>query len=124
MPPRSATRSACSSGGGGASSLSVCLAVRPTYHFKPERIEARIGLCQLAFALTRHAQQRIKLAQSAMRLQRIRAALHGVRAGIVQHKTTQAKYCLPSAVSHEASRICNYKAFGIKRNLDVQIDLS
>lgn len=97
---------------GGASSLSVCLAVRPIYHFKPERLEARIGLRQLAFALTRHAQQRI------------RAALHGVQAGIVQHKTTQAKYCLPSAVSHEASRICIYKAFGIKRNLDVQIDLS
>ncbi len=98
------------------------LAVRPIYHFKPERIQAHIGLCYLAFALTRHAQQRIKLAQSAMSLQRIRAALHGVQASIVQHKTTQAKYRMPSAFSHEASRI--YKAFGIKRNLDVQIDLS
>jgi transposase len=98
------------------------LAVRPIYHFKPERIQAHIGLCYLAFALTRHAQQRIKLAQSAMSLQRIRAALHGVQASIVQHKTTQAKYRMPSAFSHEASRI--YKAFGLKRNLDVQIDLS
>lgn len=98
------------------------LAVRPIYHFKPERIAAHIGLCYLAFALSRHAQQRIKLAQGAMSLQRIRAALHGVQASIVQHKTTQAKYRLPSAFSQEASRI--YKAFAIKRNLDVQIDRS
>ena len=98
------------------------LAVRPIYHFKPERIAAHIGLCYLAFALSRHAQQRIKLAQGVMSLERIRAALHGVQASIVQHKTTQAKYRLPSAFGHEASRI--YKAFAIKRNLDVQIDLS
>ena len=96
------------------------LAVRPIYHFKPERIAAHIGLCYLAFALSRHAQQRIKLAQGAISLERMRAALHGVQASIVQHKTTQAKYRLPSAFSHEASRI--YKAFAIKRNLDVQID--
>ena len=55
-------------------------------------------------------------------MERMRAALHGVQASIVQHKTTQAKYRLPSAFSHEASRI--YKAFAIKRNLDVQIDPS
>ena len=96
------------------------LAVRPIYHFKPERIAAHIGLCYLAFALSRHAQQRIKLAQGAISLERMRAALHSVQASIVQHKTTQAKYRLPSAFSHEASRI--YKAFAIKRNLDVQID--
>lgn len=96
------------------------LAVRPIYHFKPERIAAHIGLCYLAFALSRHAQQRIKLAQGAISLERIRAALHSVQASIVQHKTTQAKYRLPSAFSHEASRI--YKAFAIKRNIDVQID--
>lgn len=98
------------------------LAVRPIYHFKPERIAAHIGLCYLAFALTRHAQQRIKLAQSAMSVQRIRAALHGVQASIVQHKTTLAKYRLPSVFGQEAARI--YKAFGLKRNLDVGIDQS
>lgn len=98
------------------------LAVRPIYHFKPERIAAHIGLCYLAFALTRHAQQRIKLAQEAMSVQRIRSALHGVQASIVQHKTTQAKYRLPSVFSQDASRI--YKAFGLKRNLEVEIDRS
>jgi hypothetical protein len=98
------------------------LAVRPIYHFKPERIAAHIGLCYLAFALTRHAQQRIKLAQSQMSVQRIRAVLHGVQASIVQHKTTKAKYRLPSVFGHDAARI--YKAFGLKRNLDVEVDRS
>jgi transposase len=97
------------------------LAVRPIYHFKPERIAAHIGLCYLAFALTRHAQQRIKLAQTAMSLERIRAALHGVQASVLQHKTTQAKYRMPSAFGHEAARI--YKAFGLTRKLDVEVDL-
>lgn len=98
------------------------LAVRPIYHFKPERVAAHIGLCYLAFALTRHAQQRIKLAQSAMSVERIRAVLHGVQASIVQHKTTKAKYRLPSVFGHDAARI--YKAFGLKRNLDVVVDRS
>ncbi len=98
------------------------LAVRPIYHFKPERIAAHIGLCYLAFALTRHAQQRIKLAQQAMSVERIRAVLHGVQASIVQHKTTKAKYRLPSVFGHDAARI--YKAFGLRRKLDAEADLS
>lgn len=98
------------------------LAVRPIYHFKPERIAAHIGLCYLAFALTRHAQQRIKLAQQAMSVERIRAVLHGVQASIVQHKTSKAKYRLPSAFGHDAARI--YKAFGLKRKLHAEVDLN
>ena len=97
------------------------LAVRPIYHFKPERIQAHIGLCYLAFALTRHAQQRIKLAQQAMSVERIRAALHGVQASILEHTKTKAKYRMPSAFSHEAGRI--YKAFGLTRELSPSVDL-
>ena len=97
------------------------LAVRPIYHFKPERIRAHIGLCYLAFALTRHAQQRIKLAQQAMSVERIRAALHGVQASILEHTKTQAKYRMPSAFGHEAGRI--YKAFGLSRELAPSVDL-
>ena len=97
------------------------LAVRPIYHFKPERIQAHIGLCYLAFALTRHAQQRIKLAQQAMSVERIRAALHGVQASILEHTKTKAKYRMPSSFTHEAGRI--YKAFGLTRELSPSIDL-
>jgi Transposase DDE domain len=101
--------------------LKHSLAVRPIYHFKPERIAAHIGLCYLAFALTRHAQQRILLAQQAMSVERIRAALHGVQASILEHKRTHAKYRLPSAFGHDAARI--YKAFGLKRELAPSVDL-
>ncbi len=97
------------------------LSVRPIYHFKPERIQAHIGICYLAFALTRHAQQRIKLAQQAMSVEQIRAALHGVQASIVEHTRTHARYRLPSAFSQEAARI--YKAFGLKRSTDAAVDL-
>lgn len=96
------------------------LAVRPIYHFKPERIHAHIGLCYLAFALTRHAQQRIKLAQQAMSVERIRAALHGVQASILEHTKTKAKYRMPSAFGHDAARI--YKAFGLTRTLSPSVD--
>jgi transposase len=101
--------------------LKHSLAVRPIYHFKPERIQAHIGLCYLAFALTRHAQQRIKLAQQAMSVERIREALHGVQASILEHKRTHAKYRLPSVFGHDAARI--YKAFGLTRELAPSIDL-
>lgn len=85
-----------------------------------ERVAAHVGLCYLAFALACHAQQRRKLAQSAMGVERIRAGLHGVQASIVQHKTTRARYRLPSVLGHDAARI--YKAFGLTRNLNVEID--
>lgn len=93
------------------------LGIRPIYHFKPERIKAHIGICFLAFALMRHAQQRIKLAQRAMSVEHIRTTLHSVQASILEHKKTKAKYRLPSAFSQDAARI--YKAFGIQRKLDV-----
>lgn len=102
--------------------LKHSLAVRPIYHFKPERIQAHIGLCYLAFALTRHAQQRIKLAQEAMSVQRMRRALHSVQASILEHKKTHAKYRMPSVFSQDAGRI--YKAFGLKRELNASVDRS
>jgi transposase len=92
------------------------LAIRPIYHFKPERIKAHIGICFLSFALIRHAQQRIKLAQQAMSTEDIRRALHSVQASVLAHKKTHAKYRLPSAFSNDAARI--YRAFGLKRDLD------
>ena len=95
------------------------LAIRPIYHFKPERIKAHIGICYLAFALIRHAQQRIKLAQKAMSTEDIRRALHSVQATVLEHKKTKAKYRLPSAFSQDAARI--YKAFGIQRDLDASV---
>lgn len=64
------------------------LAIRPIYHFKPERIKAHIGICFMAFALIRHAQFRIQLAQKTMSVEDIRNALHSVQASILEHKKT------------------------------------
>ena len=99
--------------------LKHSLAVRPIYHFKAERIQAHIAICFLAFALIRHAQQRIRLAQTAMSTEQIRLALYSVQASILVHKQSGAKYRLPSAVSHQASRI--YRAFGLTRNTDAAV---
>jgi transposase len=98
------------------------LAVRPMFHFKPERIQAHIGLCFLAFALLRQAQQRIRLAQSAMSPEAIRDALMGVQASILKHKKTGARYRLPSRFSQAAASV--YKALGVKRQLDAEVYLS
>ena len=92
------------------------LAVRPMFHFKPERIKAHIGLCFLAFALLRQAQQRIRLTQSAMSPEVIRDALMAVQASILKHKKTGVRYRLPSRFPQAAASI--YKAFGLTRNLD------
>jgi len=98
------------------------LAVRPIFHFKPERIKAHIGLCFLAFALLRQAQQRIRLAQSAMSPEVIRDALMGVQASILKHKKTGVRYRLPSRFSQTAATL--YKALGVKRRLDAEVHLS
>lgn len=95
------------------------LAIRPIYHFKPERIKSHIGICFLSFALIRHAQQRIKLAQRAMSTEDIRRSLHSVQASILEHKHTKTKYRLPSSFSQDATRI--YKAFDLKRPLDASV---
>jgi transposase len=95
------------------------LGIRPIYHFKPERIQAHIGICFLAFALMRHAQHRIKLAQTAMSIEHIAQTLLSVQVSILEHKKTKAKYQLPSAFNQDASRI--YKTFAIKRNLDARV---
>ena len=57
------------------------LAVRPIDRFKPEHIQAQVGLCYLAFTLTRHAQQLYS---------RGRAHLQGLRPGpraVPQHRS-------------------------------------
>ncbi len=42
------------------------LAMRPVFHFKPERIEAHVAICYLAYTLIKHSQHHIRLRQHAM----------------------------------------------------------
>lgn len=89
------------------------LQMRPIYHFKPERIEAHIGICYLAYALLRQMEYRIKIAQHKMTIPEILRALRGVQASLFRHRKTGALYRMPGKFSNPARTI--YKAFGIKR---------
>lgn len=89
------------------------LAVRPIYHFKPERIEAHILLCYMAFALVRHATYRVEMQQQKLSIQDIRSELWRTQSSILRDKETGKIYRLPSKMSLEARSI--YQAFGVPR---------
>ncbi len=91
------------------------LKMRPIYHWKPERIEAHIAICYLAYALAAHARYRVGLQQEAMSLEVMRNELLRVQVSILRDKTTGALYRLPSNMSEAAIRI--YRTFGQKRSL-------
>lgn len=90
------------------------LAMRPIYHFKPERIKAHVALCYLAYALLRHAQYRMGLQQHPVSVEHLRNELLSVQASIVRDKVGGGLYRIPSAMSQEAKAI--YQAFGLRRN--------
>ena len=97
------------------------LKMRPIYHFKDWRIKAHIAICYMSFALMRHLEYRIKIAQSKLSPQEILSALNSVQASILIHKKTGDRYRLPSSLKREARMI--YQTFGIKRNQDVEVYL-
>jgi len=94
------------------------LAVRPIYHFKPERIEAHILLCYMAFTLVRHSTYRIDIQQKKLSIQDIRSELWRTQSSILRDKDTGKIYRLPSKMSAEAGSI--YQAFGVPRCFGVR----
>lgn len=91
------------------------LKMSPIYHWKPERIEAHVAICFLAYSLLAHARYRIGLQQEAMSVEVMRNELLRVQASILRDKTTGARYRLPSNMTQAATRI--YRTFDIKRSL-------
>lgn len=91
------------------------LAMRPIFHFKPERIEAHVCICFLAYALLRHAQLRVRLRQSSMSVEQIRDELLRVQASIVRDTRRGGLYRLPSRFTEPAKAI--YRAFDLDRPL-------
>lgn len=94
------------------------LAVRPIYHFKPERIEAHILLCYMAFTLVRHAAYRVETQQKKLSIQEIRSELWRTQSSILHDRETGKVYRLPSKMSREARAI--YQAFGVARCFGVR----
>lgn len=93
------------------------LKMRPIFHFKPERIQAHIAICYMAFSVLRHMEYQISLTQK-LSVTRIIETLMDVQASIYIHKRTRDRYRVPSAFSLEANKI--YKAFNIQRTTDAE----
>lgn len=89
------------------------LSLRPIYHFKPERVEAHILICYLAFALMRHLEFRVTLQQEKISMNEMRAALWRTQSSYLREEGTENRYRLPSDMSVIAKKI--YQTMGIKR---------
>lgn len=89
------------------------LSLRPIYHFKPERVEAHILICYLAFALIRHLEFRVIIQQEKISMNEMRAALWRVQSSYLKEEGTERRYRLPSAMGVTARKL--YQVMGIKR---------
>lgn len=75
------------------------LSVRPIYHFKPERVEAHILLCYLAFSMIRYAEHRVKIQQENVSIQEMRRGLWRIQASILKDHETESYYKVPSTLN-------------------------
>jgi transposase len=91
------------------------LAMRPIFHFKPERVHAHIAICYMTFSVLRHLQYRVNLTQK-ISIDSILDELLNVQASIHVHKKTNDKYRVPGYLTHNARKI--HKAFELERSED------
>lgn len=95
------------------------LSIRPIYHFKPERIEAHLLLCYLAFALIRHAEYRLALQGEKVSVQEMRRHLWRTQVSLVKDHKTEKYYRVPSKTNEISRKI--YRAFGLVRNEKIRV---
>lgn len=91
------------------------LSIRPIYHFKPERIEAHILLCYMAFAMIRCLEFYMEKQQEQVTIEEMRQDLWRVQASILKNEQTGQKYRVPSSMPYKAKKI--YQVLGIERSL-------
>lgn len=89
------------------------LSMRPIYHFRTKRIKAHILICYLAFAVARITQERIKIFDDSMSVEKIREELSEIEISILEDRISGKFYQLPSKMSQRAKLI--YRAIGAKR---------
>jgi transposase len=95
------------------------LAMRPIYHFKPERIHAHIAICYMAFATMRMLEYQVNLTKKISSINEIREELKNVQSSIYRHKITKDLYRMPGKFTHRARKI--YEAFNLKYSEDAEI---
>jgi Transposase DDE domain len=90
------------------------LSIRPVYHFKPERIEAHLLICYLAFSLIRYAEHRLKLKGENLSIEEVRRTLWRCQSSILKDHQTEICYRVPSKSYPKVQAI--YQSFGVIRN--------
>jgi len=89
------------------------LAVRPVYHWKPDRIKAHIAICYCAYSLVKQMEYRVRVMYKKISLEDIRDILMHVQTSILFDRKKKIRYALPSIVKKDAKKI--YDILGIKR---------
>jgi len=90
------------------------LKMRPINHWTPDRIQAHILICFMAYTLARQAMYRMALQREPMSFDQIRNELLHVQSSIVRDISTGKRYILPSHTSAVQKSI--YHVFGLKRS--------
>jgi len=91
------------------------LAVRPVYHWKPERVKAHIAICFASYALVKQMEYRVRLLYKKISIEDIKDLLVRVQTSVLFDKKKRIRYALPSMMKKDAKKI--YNLLGIKRNL-------
>ena len=90
------------------------LSMRPIYHFRSKRIKAHILICYLAFAVARITQEKVRIFDESISVEKIREEIEKIEISILEDKTSGKFYQLPSKMSGQAKLI--YRAIGAKRS--------
>ncbi len=96
------------------------LAMRPIYHWNPNRIHAHIAICYMTFSVLRHLQYRLNLTQK-ISIETVIDELRGIQSSIYVHKQTKDLYRVPGRITNTARKI--YKAFNLTRSPDATVYL-
>jgi transposase len=91
------------------------LAVRPVYHWKPDRIKAHIGICYCAYSLVKQMEYRVRVMYKKISIEDIRDILIHVQTSILFDRKKKIRFGLPSIMKKDASKI--YELLGIKRQI-------
>ena len=87
------------------------LAVRPVFHWKPDRVRAHIAICFMAYSLVKNLEYRVALQYKKLSIENIRQTLTRVQTSVHFDKRKKIRYGLPSMLKPDAKKI--YKLMGL-----------
>ena len=89
------------------------LKMRPIFHFTPERIRGHIALCFLSLVTLKTVEKKLKDKGVKITTDKLISEVKQIGSTIIQDKSTQTMFKLPSTLTKEAAEI--YSAMGVKR---------